>query len=71
MRLGAVGLAIGIVGGLVGARLMSSLLFEVSPFDPVVFVSASVVLAGVIWISLLIPAWRATRNDPIHALRAE
>jgi putative ABC transport system permease protein len=71
MRLGVIGLAIGLVGGLIGARLMSSLLFEVSPLDPVVFGVAPVVLAVVIWISLLIPAWRATRNDPIHALRAE
>ncbi|HEY5551210.1 MAG TPA: ABC transporter permease [Opitutaceae bacterium] len=71
MRLGAVGLAIGLVGGLIGARLMASLLFEVTPFDPPVFGATCVVLAILIWISLLIPAWRATRNDPIHALRSE
>jgi ABC-type antimicrobial peptide transport system permease subunit len=71
LRLGAIGLAVGLLGGFIGARLMSSLLFEVSPFDPMVFGAAPVVLAAVIWISLLIPSWRATRNNPNHALRAE
>jgi ABC-type antimicrobial peptide transport system permease subunit len=71
MRLGAIGLAIGLIGGFIGARLMASLLFEVTPFDPTVFGAACIVLAIVIWISLLVPAWRATRNNPNHALRAE
>jgi predicted permease len=71
MRLGAIGLAIGLIGGFIGARLMASLLFEVTPFDPTVFGAACIVLAVVIWISLLIPAWRATRNNPNHALRSE
>lgn len=50
---------------------MSSLHFEERSFAPTVFGASPIVLAIVIWISRLIPAWRTTRNDPIHALRSE
>jgi predicted permease len=64
-----VGLALGLVlAGLV-ARLMRGILFEVSPFDPLVFGLASALLAGAALIACWLPARRATRVDPMEALR--
>ena len=67
--------AIGVIGGLAAAlvltRLMKSLLFDVSPADPLTYIAAS---AGLIVAALLgsyLPARRATRVDPAEALRAE
>ncbi len=63
------GLALGMVlAGLV-AQLMSGILFEVSPFDPSVFGLASALLAGAALIACLLPARRATKVDPMEALR--
>jgi ABC-type antimicrobial peptide transport system permease subunit len=75
VRHGLVMSAIGAICGLTAAlaltRLMKSLLFEVSPADPVTYVAAS---AGLILAALFgsyLPARRATRVDPVEALRAE
>jgi ABC-type antimicrobial peptide transport system permease subunit len=63
------GLALGLVlAGLV-AQLMRGILFEVSPFDPLVFGLASALLAGVALIACWLPARRATKVDPMEALR--
>jgi putative ABC transport system permease protein len=65
------GLALGLVlAGLV-ARLMRGMLFEVSPFDPLVFGVASALLAGAALLACYLPARRATRIDPLLALRHE
>ncbi len=53
------------------ARLLSSLLFGVTPRDPVVFVSVPVLLGAVALLSVWLPARRASRVDPIIALRCE
>ncbi len=71
LRLGAAGVALGLAGGLAGARLLADQLFEVPPLDPVVFAGAVIVLGGVLFLSILVPARRATRNDALAALRAE
>ncbi len=66
-----VGLLIGILGAFVLTRLLSSLLYEVKPADPLTFVAVVLVLGGVSLIASYIPAWRAARVDPMVALRHE
>ena len=53
------------------SRLLTTLLFEVSPTDPRVLTAAAATLCGVAGLACLIPAIRATRVDPIDALRSE
>jgi predicted permease len=65
------GAALGAVIGLLSSKLLSSLLFGVSPADPVVFIAAVVALAGVALLANLVPARRAARVDPMVALRCE
>jgi putative ABC transport system permease protein len=75
MKQGAALALFGIAGGLLGAfaltRLMASLLFGVRPTDALTFVSISVLLAAVALCASFIPAQRATRVDPMQALRHE
>ena len=71
MRLVLLGVAIGLAASLLLTRFMTRLLFNVSATDPVTFVAMSSVLVGVAVIASYIPARRATRVDPIEALRAE
>ncbi len=66
-----IGIVIGSALALAGGRLVASLLFRVSPRDPVVLGAVSAVLLSAAALAALIPAWRATRVNPIAALRAE
>jgi putative ABC transport system permease protein len=70
-RLAAIGLAIGVAASLVAARLISSLLFDVKPTDPLTFIVVSLILTGVALLASYIPARRAMRVDPMVALRHE
>jgi predicted permease len=70
-RLGAWGLAIGIVCAYGIARLMSGLLYGLSPSDPVTFAIAPLTLALVVVIATYLPARRAVKLDPIAALRSD
>jgi putative ABC transport system permease protein len=65
------GTACGLVASFAAARLIAGLLYAVGPLDPLVFVSVSALLAGAGVVATLIPARRATRVDPIVALRVE
>jgi putative ABC transport system permease protein len=71
MTLAALGLAIGLVGSLAVTRLMSGLLFGVTPRDPLTLGAAAVLLAIVSLLACWIPARRAARIDPAIALRYE
>jgi len=71
MRLAIAGLAIGVSAALGLTRLMESLLFGVKAWDPVAFVGAPLLLAGVAMIAVWLPGVRASRVDPIEALRAD
>jgi ABC-type antimicrobial peptide transport system permease subunit len=71
MLLIASGIVIGVAGALVLTRLMASLLFEVSPTDPVVFTGVPLLLVLVALAACFVPARRASRVDPMIALRCE
>ncbi len=66
-----IGLGLGVAGALALTRLMSSLLFGVEPADPLTFVAAVLVSAGIAAAACLWPARRATSIQPIVALRTE
>jgi predicted permease len=70
-RLAGTGLALGLVGALLGARLFQAMLFGIGPRDPLSFAVTAVVLAVAAGLACLVPAWRAARVDPVEALRAE
>ena len=71
MKPALVGVAAGIAGALAATRLLSSMLFHVSPMDPYTFAAVAVGLMGVAVLACLLPAMRATRIDPTIALRRE
>jgi len=71
MRLALVGLVLGILGALLATRLLTRLLYGVSPTDPATFTSIAILIAGVAFVASWLPARRAVRTDPTLALREE
>ena len=71
MKLALIGVAIGVAGALWLTRLMSKLLFGVSPTDSATFVVVAVILLAVAFVACYIPARRASKVDPLVALRYE
>ena len=71
MQLAAIGVGAGLLGAVALTRVMSSLLFGTTATDPVTFSAVSVVLLAIALLATYIPARRATRVDPMVALREE
>ncbi len=71
LALSSIGLAIGLAGGFAATRLMSSLLFGVSATDPMIFAAVVLILIIVALLTCYIPARKATKVDPIIALKYE
>jgi ABC-type antimicrobial peptide transport system permease subunit len=71
MRSVLAGAAIGLAGSLAATRLLQSFLFEVQPLDPAAFGAALAVLITVALLAAYVPARRATRVDPLRALRTQ
>ena len=71
LGLAVVGAAIGLVGAIGLSRLISSLLYGVTPHDPIALASVTLGLLAVAAVASWLPAMRAARIDPIEALRAD
>ena len=71
MRLALMGAAIGIVVAFGLARFVASFLFGVKTWDPIVFIAVPILLSAVALFAVWLPARRASRIDPIDALRHE
>lgn len=71
LQLAVIGLAVGLAIAALASRVLSTWLYGVSPYDPVAFLAGPLVLLAVAAAACLIPARRATRVDPVTALRAD
>ena len=70
-RLAAIGIALGLLGALSLTRVIRTMLFHVSPFDPLSFAGAAALLLVVAIVASVVPAWRASRTDPQVAMRGD
>jgi ABC-type antimicrobial peptide transport system permease subunit len=71
LRLAGVGIAAGLFGALLLSNVLATLLFEVSPRDPVALAATAALVVATSLLAAALPALRASRIDPARALRAE
>jgi putative ABC transport system permease protein len=71
LRPAVYGLVLGLAASAGAARLIQSMLYGTQPLDPEVFAAVAATLLAVAALACLIPAWRASRIDPVQALRME
>jgi len=71
VRTVALGIAIGVILAIVAGRLIASMLYGIEPKDPAVLATVSLTLLVISILAALVPAWRASRVDPVTALRAD
>jgi putative ABC transport system permease protein len=71
MRPAVFGLLVGLAASLEAGQLMRDLLYEIKPLDPAVYAVVAATLLAVAAFACIVPAWRASRVDPMQALRAE
>ena len=71
MRMASIGIAVGVVGSVAVAHLIASLLFGTTPTDPMTFVAMAVLLGVVAGLAGYLPARRASRINPMVALRSQ
>jgi ABC-type antimicrobial peptide transport system permease subunit len=71
LRLVAAGLVLGLGAAMAAARLIRTLLFEVRPIEPLIYAVVAALFTAIALLACLIPSWRASRIDPLVALRAD
>ncbi len=71
LRPALIGLALGLAASAEASRLLRGMLYETRPLDPLVFAGVSAMLLLVAALACIVPAWRASRVDPMQALRTE
>jgi ABC-type antimicrobial peptide transport system permease subunit len=71
LLLAGIGIACGLAGAFAVMRLMSSLLFKVSPLDPLTYAAVTVGVVATVYVACYLPSRRAATVDPVEALRAE
>jgi putative ABC transport system permease protein len=71
MKPALLGVVVGAIGALAMGRVLSSLIYQVKPADPITFLAVTVLLMAVAVLASIIPAYRATKVDPMVALRYE
>jgi ABC-type antimicrobial peptide transport system permease subunit len=69
MTIVALGIGIGMIAAVLGARYLTTQLYAVDARDPVIFGGVAVAFAAVAFLACLAPSWRAAKLDPIDALR--
>ena len=71
MRVAVLGVVVGLLAAIAVSRVLASLLFDLSPTDPMTYAAVGIGLSLVALLASYLPAWRATRVDPVVALRAD